>query len=410
MSLTNKQALNAKPGRHSDGNGLYLLVQPAGSKSWVLRVQHRGRRRDFGLGRFVAESIDVDLPIEKRRSLTLSQAREKARLGRELAKAGINPSVIWRVEAEVAPTFEHAAEEYHSQVSKGWRNGKHGDQWLATLRAYAFPMIGGLPVDEVDAVAIQRLLAPIWLAKSETARRVRQRIGVVLDYAHGKGWRDTEAPMRAVTQLLRGLKQPKGSNFAAMPYKVLPEFMAALREGEFSIGRLALQFLILTAARSGEVRKARWRDIDLEAAEWRLPPANTKTGKLHIVPLVPRTAAILRQIRDLLGSGDNDLIFPGMNGIMSDATLAKVLRVNGGAGYTVHGFRSSFRDWAAENGFADSWAEAALAHTNPNRTESAYRRTTFFEQRRDKLMPAWASYCTSSDDRVVQLVVGRPGV
>ena len=337
----------------------------------------------------MAETLAIDIPIEKRKSLTLGQAREKARLGRELAKAGMNPSVIWRLEEETVPPFAQAAEEYHGQVSKGWRNGKHGDQWLTTLRTYAFPTIGALPVDEVDAAAIQSVLTPIWLTKSETARRVRQRIGVVLDYAHGKGWRDTEAPMRALSQLLGGLKQPKGRNFAAMPYKALPAFMAVLREGEFSIGRLALQFLVLTAARSGEVRKARWRDIDFEAEEWRVPPENAKTGKVHIVPITSRATEILRQMHDLFAPNATDLVFPGLKGMMSDATLAKVLRVHGGGDYTVHGFRSAFRDWAAEMGFADAWAEAALAHTNPNRTEGAYRRTTFFEQRKDRLMPAW---------------------
>jgi integrase len=397
VPLTTKQAINAKAGRHSDGQGLYLLVQPTGSKSWVLRVQHRGRRRDFGLGRFVAEPVAIDIPIEKRKSLTLGQAREKARLGRELAKAGMNPSVLWRLEEEKVPSFAQAAEEYHAQVSKSWRNGKHGDQWLSTLRTYAFPMLGVLPVDEIDAAAIQRVLTPIWLTKSETARRVRQRIGVVLDYAHGKGWRDTEAPMRALTQLLGGLKQPKGRNFAAMPYKAVPAFMAVLREGEFSIGRLALQFLILTAARSGEVRKARWRDVDFEAEEWGVPAENAKTGKLHIVPLTLSATEILRQIHDLLGPDTNDLIFPGLKGMMSDATLAKVLRTHGGGEFTVHGFRSSFRDWAAETGFSDAWAEAALAHTNPNRTESAYRRTTFFDQRRDRLMPSWATFVVGDE-------------
>jgi len=189
------------------------------------------------------------------------------------------------------------------------------------------------------------------------------------------------------------MKQPKGGNFAAMPYKAVPAFMDTLREGEFSIGRFALQFLILTAARSGEVRKARWRDVDLEAAEWRVPPDNAKTGRLHIVPLTSSSKELLRQIHDLLTPDTNDFIFPGLKGVMSDATLAKVLRTNGGGDYTVHGFRSAFRDWAAETGFADAWAEAALAHTNPNRTESAYRRTTFFEQRKEKLMPAWSTFC-----------------
>jgi integrase len=401
MGLTVKQVQNAKPGRHSDGKGLYLLVKPSGSKSWVLRVQLRGRRQDFGLGSVAMESIEAMIPLHNRRSLTLVEAREKARIGRELAKAGINPSSEWRQEDEEVPTFKDAAEQYHAQVSKAWRNGKHGDQWLNTLKAYAFPVIGNFTVDQIEAADVQKALLPIWLAKGETARRVRQRIVVVLDYAHGKGWRSSEAPMRALSQLMGGIKQPKGTNFAAMPYQDVPAFMSKLADGDSSVGRLALQFLVLTAARSGEVRKARWRDIDLEAAEWRVPPENAKTARLHIVPLAPAAIQIVERLRDVLGGKPNDLIFPGLKGQMSDATLAKVLRVNGGADYTVHGFRSSFRDWAAETGFADTWAEAALAHTNPNRTESAYRRTTFFEQRKEKLMPAWASFCTASTSNVV---------
>lgn len=392
--LTVKKIEHAKPGRYSAGDGLYLLVKPSGSKSWVLRVQHNGRRRDFGLGTAITGIVEVDLPIQKRRSLTLAQAREKARIARELAKAGLNPTALWRTEEEGTPTFEEVAKEYHKQVSKGWRNGKHGEQWLSTLKAYAFPTIGHLPVDAVDARAIQRALVPIWLSKGETARRVRQRIGVVLDYAHGKGWRDAEAPMRAVNQLLGGIKQPRGGNFAAMPYSAVPAFMARLRDGESSVGRSALRFLILTAARSGEVRKARWADVDLEQREWVIPPANAKTAKMHVVPLVPEAIALLTKIREVFGSDPENFVFPGSKGQMSDATLTKVLRTHGGGDYTVHGFRSTFRDWAAEQGFPDAWAEAALAHINPNRTESAYRRTTFFDHRRDTLMPSWTAYLT----------------
>jgi integrase len=359
----------------------------------VLRVQHNGRRQDFGLGTAVIEPIAAEIPIYKRTSLTLAQAREKARIGRELAKAGINPSRHWRAEDRTILSFEEAAREYHAQISKGWRNGKHGDQWLATLKTYAFPVIGPLPVDKIEARTIQRVLTPIWLSKGETARRVRQRIGAVLDYAHGNGWRDTEAPMRALNQLLGGIKQPRSGNFPAMPYKDVSAFMSRVREGDLSVGRLALQFLVLTAARSGEVRKARWRDIDPEAQEWRLPPETTKSGKIHIVPLVPAALEVIERLRGICEIGPDDFIFPGLGGMMSDATLAKVLRTHGGASFTVHGFRSSFRDWAADAGFPDSWAEAALAHTNPNRTESAYRRTTFYEQRKEKLMPAWASFC-----------------
>jgi integrase len=340
----------------------------------------------------VIEPIHAEIPVYKRKSLTLAQAREKARIGRELAKAGINPALHWRLENRLIPSFEQAAREYHAQVSRGWRNGKHGEQWLSTLKTYAFPVIGALPVDKIEARTVQRVLSPIWLTKAETARRVRQRIGAVLDYSHGHGWRETEAPMRALSQLLGGIKQPRSGNFAAMPYKDLPAFLSKLAEGEFAVGRLALQFLILTAARSGEVRKARWRDVDPEAREWTVPAENAKTNKLHIVPLVPAILQILEQMRGLFGIDPDDLVFPGLNGPMSDATLAKMLRTNGGGCYTVHGFRSTFRDWAAENGFPDAWAEAALAHANPNRTESAYKRTTFFEQRRETLMPAWASF------------------
>jgi integrase len=406
MTLTVKQVQNARAGRHSDGKGLYLLVKPSGSKSWVLRVQHRGRRQDFGLGSVALDPIEVAVPLHKRRSLTLAEAREKARIGRELAKAGINPSTEWKQEVEEVPSFRAAAEQYHAQVSKAWRNGKHVDQWLNTLKTYAFPVIGGLTVDSIGAVDMQRVLMPIWLTKGETARRVRQRIGVVLDYAHGKGWRSSEAPMRALSQLMGGIKQTKGMNFPAMPYKDVPAFMVQLALDELSVGRAALQFLILTAARSGEVRKAQWKDIDLEAAEWRVPPENAKTGRLHIVPLASAAVEIAERIQSALARKPHELIFPGLKGVMSDATLAKVLRVNGGGDYTVHGFRSSFRDWAADTGFADGWAEAALAHTNPNRTESAYRRTTFFEQRREKLMPAWASYCSGSPRNVVRLATG----
>ena len=393
--LTVKKIEHAKPGRYSDGGGLYLLVKPSGSKSWVLRVQHNGRRRDFGLGTAITGVIDVDLPLPKRRSLTLAQAREKARIARELAKAGINPTKYWRTREEGIPTFEKAAEEYHAQVEKGWRNGKHGKQWLETLKIYAFPTIGWKPVDEVDARDIQRVLSPIWLSKAETARRVRQRIGAVLNYAHGRGWREAEAPTKAVNQLLGGIRQPKGGNFAAMPYQQVPDFVAKLREAEFSIGRRALEFLILTAARSGEIRKARWREIDADAAEWQVPPANSKTEKMHIVPLVPRALEILDEMRDI-SCDPNGLIFPGINGQMSDATLSKVLRSTGGSEWTVHGMRSSFRDFCAESGYPDSWAEAALAHTNPNRVEGAYRRTTYFDQRRDMLMPAWSTFLTPS--------------
>ena len=409
MPLTAIQVQRAKPGRHSDGKGLYMLVKPTGAKSWVLRVQVDGNRRDFGLGSVIYERpIPSPVPLVRRRELTLAEARQKAAAGRSLAKAGLDPSREWRRVEVIVPTFEEVARGYHEEVQKGWRNGKHGGQWLTTLETYAFPTIGKKLVSDVSATDIQAVLLPIWLAKAETARRVRQRIGVVLDYAKGKGWRETEAPMRAVVQLMKGLTQPKAGNFEAMPWAELPSFVKGLRSMERSVGRHALLFLILTAARTGEVRGATWAEIDEEAAEWRIPAERMKAAKMHIVPLVPVAVAVLAEMRALFGADPSALVFPGMRGKpMSDATLAKAFRVAGGGSATVHGLRSTFRDWAAETGFADAWAEAALAHGPTDKTIAAYKRTSFFPQRRDKLMPAWARFALENGSNVVALAERR---
>lgn len=378
--LTALAVKNAKPGRHPDGKGLYLYVKPTGSKSWVLRVVVNGRRRDFGLG-------PVDL-------VTLQEARDKAIEGRRLARAGVVPSIEWKRAAEEIPTFADAARQYHGIVKGGWRNRKHGDQWLSTLEAHAFPLIGAKPIDQIDASAIQSVLLPIWLTLPETARRVRQRIATVLDYAKAKGWRETEAPMRAVNALMRGIKQPKGGSFAAMPYADLPAFMAKLRAKAPSIGGLALQFTILTAARSGEVRGAQWDEIDMESATWNIPAGRMKAGEPHSIPLSDPAMDILRQVAGLVTGRKGELVFPGSKGKpLSDMTLTAALKRAGGEKYTVHGFRSAFRDWGADlTGFSGDWLEAALAHAIPNKVEAAYRRTKFLDQRRSKVMPAWADY------------------
>jgi integrase len=384
------QVRNAKPGRHADGKGLYLLVKPrlnpknssveSGAKSWVLRVQVAGRRRDFGLG-----SADL---------VSLEEARDKAREARKIAKSGLDPSLERKRALRLIPTFKEAAQRYHDAVKGSWRNGKHADQWLTTLETYAYPTMGTIRVDHIEAPTIQSVLLPIWLTKPETARRVRQRIGSVLDYAHGQGWRETETPRNAVNSLMKRIKQPRSSGgFAAMPYGDLPAFVATLRRGQVSIGRLALQFLILTTARSGEVRGATWNEIDFEKEQWNVPAARMKAGEPHSIPLSARAMEILRRTGELSGIRPDRTIFPGIKSQpLSDATLAKVLRVGGGGDYTVHGMRSAFRDWAAEQTtFPGDWAEAALAHTLPNKVEAAYKRTKFLDQRR-KMMIAWADY------------------
>lgn len=373
------------PGRYMDGDGLMLEVKPSGAKSWVVRLQSGGKRRDYGLGSF--------------KDVGLSEARDLARDYRRQLRQGVDPIAARRNSKDV-PTFEQAAKAVHDEHKRGWRNGKHGAQWLATLQTYAFPKIGSLSVDAVTTGQVRDLLADIWLVKPETARRVRQRLGTVLDYAHGKGWREPFV-MAAVNKALP--KQPrKTGHFAAMPYRDVPAFLERLRDGS-SMGRLALEALILTAARSGEIRGAKWSEIDFERATWTVPADRMKAGKEHVVPLSAKAVAVFRRASEFRSAG-NELVFPGSarGKPLSDMTLLKVLR-DMKVSATVHGFRSAFRDWCAEEtAVAGEIAEAALAHAIPNRVEAAYRRTDFLEKRR-KLMDAWAAYCSCSGSNVIRL-------
>jgi integrase len=404
MPLTTVQVRNANPGRHADGKGLYLLVKPSGARSWVLRIQSAGRRRDLGLGSvlFERKASVGDLPIGAHRELTLAEARDKAALGRTLVKAGLDPSVEWRKLVTAVPTFKEAATRYHENIKTGFRNARHSGSWLTSLEMHAFPHIGSMRVDRIDTAAIQSALLPIWLTIPETARRVRQRIGAVLDFAHGQGWRSTEAPLRSVS---RGLpNQSKLANhYAAMPYADVPAFVGIVRGKAETVGRLALQFLILTAARSGEVRGATWSEIDLEAEAWTIPAPRMKAGKAHSVPLSPQAIGVLKTLAGLFQGRGEAPVFPGAGGRqLSDMTMTKALR-DGGSSATVHGFRSSFRDWAAEQtSYPAEWAEAALAHVLANKVEAAYRRTQFFDQRR-KLMDAWGDF-VGGESRVMRLV------
>lgn len=387
--LTAKHVQHAKPGRHADGRGLYLLAKDSGAKSWVLRVVVNGRRRDFGLG-------PVDL-------VSLQEARDKAIEGRKLARAGLDPSIEWRKSVAVIPTFEDAARRCHAERRSGWKNPKHADQWLNTLKDYAFPLIGRHRVDHIDAPLMWSVLAPIWQDKAETARRVRQRMATVLDYSKAHGWRETEAPVRALGKLT-SRQTRKARHFAAMPYSELPAFMVNLRSEASTVGRLALQFFILTIPRPSGVRGATWEEIDLDREQWDIPGDRMKAREPHSIPLTAPALAILAEVRGLVTGRKGEPVFPGNQGKpLSDATLTKALRVAGGGAYTVHGFRSTFRDWVAEQtSFPGEWAEAALAHELPNRTEAAYRRTRFLEQRR-KLMAAWADFLTGGSN-VVRLV------
>lgn len=391
-NLTAIQIRNLKePGRYSDGDGLILDIGKSGRASWIVRVQAVGKRRDIGLG-----SLS---------NLSLSAARDAAALIRRDMKTGIDVLAERKKVREAIPSFRDAAKKVHGEHKAGWKNGKHQEQWINTLETYVFPALGDHLVSDIEGPAIRDVLAPIWLSKPETARRVRQRIGTVLDWAYAKGFRSSEAPMRS---LARGLpRQPRRQgHFESLPFNELPTFIATLQE-RVSVGRLALEFLILTAARSGEVRGCRWSEVDVKKMIWTVPAERMKAGKVHVVPLSGAALDVLERAK-LFRSPASDLVFPGQNPkrMLSDMTLLKVLR-DQNAGVTVHGFRSTFRDWVAEQtNYPGEVAEAALAHGIPNKVEAAYRRTDFLEKRKP-LMADWAAFCLSRNP--VTTATERPG-
>ena len=379
MTAVSLRALKT-PGRYGDGDGLYLDIAPGGSRSWIIRVQHNGKRRDIGLG--------------SAKLIGLAAARAAAIDVKRKLRAGLDPvgeRKRERIKASL-PTFEQAARLCHAEHKPTWRNAKHAAQWLATLESYAFPKIGGTLVDAVEAPAVRNVLAPIWLSIPETARRVRQRIGVVLDWAHGKGYRAAPLVVAGITKSLP--RQPRtNGHHEAMPWTEVPGFIHAMHasdKGSEAV-KLALEFLILTAARSGEVRGAVWAEIDRPAKLWRIPADRMKAKRNHNVPLSDRVLAILVRMAELR-EGDAALIFPGRDGKrpMSDMTLKMAMR-RLDVSADPHGFRSSFRDWVSEaTAYPEAVAEAALAHVKGDKTEAAYARSDLLEKRR-AMMWDWAS-------------------
>lgn len=367
-----------EPGRYADGEGLYLRISPSGGKSWVLRIQVNRVRRDIGLG-------DANY-------VSVKTARLEAGAARRLAALGIDPLEERRKVLKVIPTFEEAARRAHAEMLKGWKNGKHTQQWLKTLELYAYPKLGKLTVDKIDGPIIRDVLAEIWLKIPETARRVRQRIGAVLDWSYSNGFRDSEAPMRSLTKGLPRQPKRKG-HFAALAYHDVASFVDDLRAKPVCASALALEGLILTAVRSGEIRNARWSELDENLTVWTIPAERMKMGVTHYVPLSRQAADVFRRARDLCVEG-SDHIFPGpiSGAALSDMALLELVR-GMAVPVTVHGFRSSFRDWAAEEtDVADAVAEACLAHAVGDKTKAAYLRTDFF-RKRARLMQQWADYC-----------------
>jgi integrase len=379
LTAVQVRALKA-PGKYADGNGLYLVVDPSGAKRWLLRIVVQGRRRDLGLGGLALVS--------------LAEAREQALSYRKRAREGGNPLVdrkIARKPEATVMSFAQAAEQVYVDHCPTWKSKKHATQWITTLRTYANPFLGAQPVDRVATSDILRALSPIWLAKPETARRVRQRISTVLDWAKAAGHRSGDNPVEGVE---RGLPKQGARNqhHAAMHYAEVPAFVTRLQSFQQSeITRLALEFLILTAARTGEVLGAEWREIDEAELLWTVPAERMKAGREHRAPLSRRAVRVLQQAKEL--APDNDLIFPGraLGRPLSNMVFLLALQ-RMGVSTTPHGFRSSFRDWAAEaTNLPREVAEMALAHAIENKVEAAYRRGGLHEKRRE-MMELWATF------------------
>jgi integrase len=367
-----------EPGRYSDGDGLLLVVRESGAKSWLWRGQANGKRRDIGLGTYP--------------DVSLAEARDAAAATRKQLRAGDDPVEAKRVAKKAAatiPTFRAAAEIVHAEREGDWRNHKHKAQWINTLKTYAFPIIGEMPIDKVTSGDVLDVLKPIWQTRPETARRVLQRIAKILDWGFARTYCTGGAPMPAIRAGL-STQTKRAKHFASLPHEQVPALMTRLATSE-TAGRLALRFLILTAARSGEVRGATWDEIS--DGIWTVPAERMKARREHVVPLSAAAVAVLETARKLRKGMEGEPVFPGMRDQpLSDMTLTKVLRTAIGGDWTVHGFRSSFRDWAAEEtSFPREVAEVALAHTNPDKVEASYRRTNYLEKRRD-MMKQWADY------------------
>ncbi len=381
------------PGLHPDGGGLYLQVK-SGGRSWVFRFMLDRKARYMGLGPFPAVS--------------LAEARENAEGCRKLLRDGVDPidarlqrRQAVRLEAAQSLTFEACAKQYIEAHKAGWRNAKHAAQWDSTLETYAFPVFGSFPVQVIDARLVRKALDPIWREKPETASRLRQRIEAVLDWAKALGYRKGDNPARWRGHLDKVL--PKRSKVRAvkhhdaMSYAALPEFFRALADRD-TVSAKALVFTILTAVRSGETRGATLGEIDRDNAVWTIPGQRTKSGREHRVPLTDEALSVLDGL-DHLGDDPDAPLFPNSRGKpLSDTAMRKYLQQDlNQPEVTVHGFRSSFRDWAAERtNFPREIAEAALAHVLRDKTEAAYQRGDMLDRRR-KLMAAWAKFCASGE-------------
>ena len=389
LTIAKVKALSA-PGRYGDGATLYLFITLGGTKSWVQRVTIAGRRSDIGLGAFP--------------TISLARARQLAAANRTLIAEGGDPLEAKRETA--VPTFREAAQKTFEANKTRWRNAKATANWMQQLEKYAFPILGGMRVDRIGREHLLRVLSPIWTTKPETGRKVRQRMRATLAWAQAHGFVEHNLAADAISGALPVQKAVQ-AHFCSLPYQEVTRALGTVASsGAGDAAKLCLQWVVLTATRSGEARGARWTEMDLKAREWRVPAQRMKSAVDHVVPLSDAAMLVLDEAKKLR-EVRSDLVFPSPakpGQTLSDATLTKVLRTVGLADRaTVHGFRASFRTWAAEcTSTPHAIMEAALAHRVPDSTERAYSRSDYRDQRR-ALMQRWGSYVSASAGKVVAL-------
>jgi len=377
------------PGRYADGNNLYLEVDKSGARRWTLRVTILGRRRDMGLGGISTVSLE--------------EARELAYQYRKIARSGGDPILERQKNRGLQTTLIYCTKKVHEINLPTWKNEKFAKQWLSSLEHHVFPTIGKLPISQVTSADILRVLTPIWNTKGDTAKKIKQRLRMIIKWARAQGYFQGDDPVELAEQALP--KQLKSDDHhKSLEFEKLPEMISNLRKSKISLPtKLALEFTILSACRTSEVLNAKWEEIDLTKLIWSIPSERMKGGKVHQVPLTDRMTVILNDCKKL--KTNNDLLFPSeINGeALSNNTMRLALKKRLKIDATVHGMRSSFKDWASETtNFANEVSEMALAHTISNKTELAYRRRTLIEKRRH-LMQKWSDYLNNKEGEVIEL-------
>jgi integrase len=385
-----------QPGMYADGNCLYLVVEESGTRHWIVRTTINGKRRDIGIGGL--------------RYTSLAEARDKAIEILKSARNGGDPLAEKREKKRALererniPVFEAAAREVHGERSKGFRSELHKKQWIGQLEEYVFPEIGGRRIDEIESADVLKILTPIWLRIPDIARRVKQRMQVIFQWAKAAGHRPGDNPVDGIEEVLPKHNREQ-QHFAALPYADVPVFVESLQRSDASIsGRLAFEFLILTASRTNEVIKAKWTEVQFDAKTWTRPAAHMKAKREHRVPLTPRCIEILEAAKKI--TDGSEFVFPGMrrgqhvSNMVFHATLKRMEK----SGFTPHGFRSAFRDWAEEKtNHKRHTIETALAHVVRDKVEAAYLRTVLPKQHR-ALLEAWARFVAAAPAaKVVQM-------